>query len=199
MIASRSRLVLALLPLLLAGCDETDAVALRLQLDTDLSGTLTTSALELPPGPGGVGAPAGVEWNSSVSVVCNSGRFARLSDVKLFDLSCSGQANAEGLSFAQVTLPRGPDVQWAKALVPLSGEERTKAARALDPTGKSDAVGATIKIEVTLPATVIGNGLKGKTRGVKLSAEDEVATLIVPLETALTAGDPLVWHLTWEQ
>jgi len=39
-----------------------------------------------------------------------------------------------------------------------------------------------IKIELELPAAVIGNGLTGKTRGTKVSAEGAIATLVVPLD-----------------
>jgi hypothetical protein len=185
--------------LLLPGCDETDAVAVRLRLQNDLSGTLTTSTLELPAQGGPVvAATQGVEWNARVSVVCNTGTFASLADVKLFDVVTAGGATPGGMSWASVTIPRGANVAWAKALVPLGPEDRAKSARAFDPSGKTSEVGATIKFEVTLPASAIGNGLKGKVRGVKVSAEGEVATLIVPIEVALTEGDPLIWHLTWQ-
>jgi hypothetical protein len=33
----------------------------------------------------------------------------------------------------------------------------------------------------------------------KLKAEGPTATLIVPVEIATTAGDPIVWHLTWQR
>lgn len=194
-------LVLTLVPLaLLSGCDETDAAAVRLKLANDLSGTLTTSALELPAAGGAVGERTqGIEWTSHVSMVCSAGSFAKLADVKLFDVAISAQVNADGLSYLHITLPRGEAAAWARALVPLSAEDRKKSAAAFDPSGKSDQVGATVKFEISLPSNVIGNGLQGRTRGVKVSAENEVATLIVPLETALTAGEPLVWHVTWEQ
>lgn len=194
-------LVLTLLPLcVLPGCDETDAAAVRLKLGSDLSGTITTSALELPAGGGKVADGAqGVQWTSRVGLVCNAGSFAKLADLKLFDVTLAGQVNADGLSYVHITLPRGENAAWARALVPLNAEERGRAAQAFDSSGRSDQVGATVKFELTLPASVIGNGLQGRTRGVKVSAENEVATLVVPLETALSAGDPFVWHVTWEK
>lgn len=200
-LARARTLVLTLFPLvLLTGCDETDAAAVRLKLGSDLSGTLTTSALEVPAAGGAVGERTqGIQWNSRVSMVCNAGSFAKLADVKLFDVTLAGQVNADGLSYLHITLPRGENAAWARALVPLNAEERARSAQAFDPSGKSDQVGATVKFEVSLPSNVIGNGLQGRTRGVKVSAENEVATLVVPLETALTAGESLVWHVTWEQ
>jgi len=200
-LACARTLVLSLVPLvLLPGCDETDAAAVRLKLANDLSGTLTTSALEVPSAGGAVGERTqGIQWNSRVSMVCNAGSFAKLSDVQLFDVKLAGQVNADGLSYLHVTLPRGEAAAWARALVPLNAEERARSAQAFDPSGRSDQVGATVKFEITLPSNVIGNGLQGRTRGVKVSAENEVATLVVPLETALSPGEPFVWHVTWEK
>ncbi len=186
--------------ILLPGCDETDAAAVRVRLENDLGGTVTASALELPASGGSVVEKAkGAEWTSRVSVVCNTGRFDDLSKLQLADLGFASGTNPNGLAYASVTLPRGEAAVWPRMLVPLNGEERAKSARAFDPSGKTTEVGATVKLEFTLPASVIGNGLSGKTRGVRLSADGNVATLLVPIDTALTAGDPIVWHMTWQR
>jgi hypothetical protein len=81
----------------------------------------------------------------------------------------------------------------------LTEDERKSVSGALDPTGKSEAVGATLKIEIELPSAVVGNGVVGKTRGTKSTSEGALATLIVPIETMLTPGDPITWHLTWQK
>ena len=60
-------------------------------------------------------------------------------------------------------------------------------------------VGATIKIELELPAAVIGTALTGKTRGTKVSAEGAIATLVIPLDSVAKESDPIVWHLTWSR
>ncbi|MBK7877421.1 MAG: hypothetical protein IPJ77_17070 [Planctomycetes bacterium] len=186
--------------LLLPGCDETDAVAVRVHLENDLTGTVTASALELPATGGRVvEAAQGAEWTARVGVVCNTGRFEDLSALKLADLTFAGGTNPTGLAYASVTLPRGEAATWPRTLVPLAPEERTKAAKAFDPSGKTTEIGATVKLEFTLPSAVVGNGVSGKSRGVRLSADGNVATLLVPIETALTAGDPIVWHMTWQK
>lgn len=184
----------------LAACDETDAVAIRVRLDPDLSGTLTTTALVEPADGGAVpGATKGAQWTAKASLLSNAASFDRISDVSLGDLTFAGGADPSGLCFLQVTLPRGDANSWAKLLVPLDVDARAHAARALDPSGRSDKVGDTIRLEVTLPSNAIGNGLTGKTRGMKVSADGAVATLVVPLDGMLAAGDPLVWHLTWRK
>ena len=192
-----------LLPLalvLLAGCDETDVVALRLSVAEDLSGTVRTSALSRPPEPGPVThAIEGVEWDSEVEVVAAAGRFSALDGLRIADISIKAGASDDGLSYLRISLPRGENVRWARTFVPLSVDERQRAAVAIDPSGKSKDVGSTIKLEVELPREVVGNGLSGRTRGTRNKTEGEVATLVVPIDIALSAGDPIVWHLTWQR
>ncbi len=196
------RAILLALPLtvLCAACDETDVVAVRLHVNRDFSGTLSASALEKageatrPPISG-----AGMNWKSRVNLLCATGEFARLGQLTLSDLSLSAGEGEGGLCFLRVSLPRGTDVHWARELVPLNSTERKDATAAFDPSGAADDVGSTLKFEVTLPADAIGNGVTGRTRGTKVKAEGNVATLVVPVETALSPGDPIVWHLTWQK
>ena len=188
------------LALLFTSCDESDTIALHLRVNADLSGSLTSTALA----PGTSQSrmqevTEGASWKSRVDLVCSAGDFTSINQLKLADIVLSGGAGTDGFSFLRVSLPRGEKVRWAEALVPLSKDERARAALALDPSGKSKDVGETIKIEITLPSDAIGNGVTGKTRGMKASAEGNVATLLVPVDIAKTAGDPIVWHLTWQK
>ena len=184
----------------LPACDETDAVAVRVKLRDDFSGTVRTSGLALPQADGAVEqASEGAVWGSRVEMVCATGTFAEVSKLKVADISFSAGAGGQGIGYAQVSIPRGPDVRWPGAFVPLSEEERKSVAGALDPTGKSEAVGATIKLEFELPSAVVGNGVIGKVRGTKTTAEGPLATIIVPIEAMRAPGDPLVWHLTWQK
>jgi hypothetical protein len=184
----------------LGGCDETDLVAIRIHLREDLGGTVTTSALAQPSADGAIQSQShGASWESRVDVACAAGRFDKLSDLKLADLSFTAGEAGQGIYFIKVVLPRGANVQWPRALVPLSSDERTRASAALDPSGKSKGIGAMIKLEIELPAAVVSSGLTGRTRGTKVTSEAQVATLLVPFETATTEGESMTWHLTWQQ
>jgi len=192
-------LILAL-PLLLAACDETDVVAVRVKVREDLSGTVRTSGLLLPGSDGPVQkASDGATWGSRVEIECATGTFVDLSKLKLADISFGAGDGGQGIGFARVVLPRGPDARWPKTFVPLTEDERKSVSTAIDPSGKSESVGATLKIEIELPSAVVGNGVVGKTRGTKVTAEGTLATLIVPLESMTTPGDAITWHLTWQK
>jgi hypothetical protein len=185
---------------LLSACDESDAVSVRIHVRPDLSGTFTASALERTPE--GARAPIetkGVGWKSRVDLRCATGDFTKLSEVAISDASLSAGETPGGLCFLRLSLPRGPDVHWARELVPLSAAERKDATAAFDSSGNAAEVGSMVKFEITLPSDAVGNGLTPRPRGAKVKAEGGVATLVVPVEVALSPGDPLVWHLTWQK
>ena len=188
------------LSILLSACDESDAVAVRIHVRPDLSGTFTASALERPAE--GARTPIeakGVNWKSRVDLRCATGDFAKLSEVAMSDIALSAGETEGGLCFVRLSLPRGPEVHWARELVPLSAAERKQATAAIDTSGTATEVGSTIKFEITLPSDAVGNGVTPRPRGTKVKAEGGVATLIVPVEIALSPGDPIVWHLTWQK
>lgn len=188
------------LSLFLPGCDESDAVAVRIHLRPDLSGTLTASSLERPPE--GARDPLetrGVSWKSRVDLRCATGDFARLSELGLSDATLTAGEGEGGLCFLRLSLPRGPQIHWARELVPLDPAERKSASSAFDPSGQVTEIGSTVKFEVTLPSSVIGNGVTPRPRGTKFKGDGNVATLTVPVETALAQGEPIVWHLTWQK
>ncbi|MFN0009109.1 MAG: hypothetical protein ACKVXR_14495 [Planctomycetota bacterium] len=186
--------------LTLPACDETDAVAVRIRLRDDLSGTVRTSGLVVPTEEHAVQRETqGVTWGNQVDIACASGTFSSIGSLRIADIEFAAGSGHESIGFARVVIPRGEAVRWAKTFVPLDATQRKEAAGALDPSGRSVEVGSTIKIEVELPAAVIGNGLTGKTRGVKVSAEGAIATLVVPLETIHLGTEPIVWHLTWQR
>jgi hypothetical protein len=185
--------------LTLSACDETDAVAVRITIRDDMSGTVQTSGLVLPAEEGTIQKDSqGVTWGSRIDIASATGTFAAFGSLQIADIGFSA-GETEGIGFARVTLPRGEAARWPKTFVPLTPEERKDAASALDPSGKSQAVGATIKIELELPSAVVGNGLTGKTRGMKATSEGATATLVVPLDTAAKESEPVVWHLTWQR
>lgn len=189
-----------LLSLLCSACDESDVTAVRLHVNRDLSGTIAASALERAGET--TRAPitlGGASWKSRVNLIAATGEFERLGALTISDATLSAGEGEGGLCFLRLALPRGAEVRWARELVPLDARERKEATAAFDSSGALDEVGSTLKFEVTLPSDAIGNGVTGRTRGTKVKAEGKVATLSVPVETALSPGDPIVWHLTWQK
>jgi hypothetical protein len=188
------------LSLLLTACDESDAVSVRIRVRPDLSGTITTSALQRPPEGAHIALETrGIGWKNLVDLRCATGDFARLSEVGISDATLSAGEGEGGLCFLRLSLPRGPEVHWARELVPLDSAERKAASTAFDPSGQAEEVGSTVKFEFTLPSEAIANGVTPRPRGTKAKSEGNVATLIVPVETALGTGEPIVWHVTWQK
>lgn len=196
----RGALCALLISLLATACDESDTVSVRLTVGRDFSGRVTTSALRIP-------APAaplehegrGVQWDSRVQLVATSGTFSRLSELVFEDVTFGAGPSGERLDYAEVKLPRGPDARWPRNLVPLSEEERVRAASTLDPEGNHPDAGRLVKFELSLPGRVIGHGLTARAHGAREKAEGNVATLTIPIESTLDDAEPLIWHVTWRR
>jgi hypothetical protein len=185
---------------LLSGCDESDAVSMRLNVKNDFSGTFTTSGMLLPASAAPLEAGCqGVTFDTRVQVSVASGAFTKLGGLTCGDIQFSAGEAEGGFEFVRVVIPQGPQAQWPSLFVPLDETQRVAVAGALDPTGQARDVGTTLKLEIALPAHVVGNGVTGKVRGTKASSEGSTASLIVPIQAALGASEPLVWHLTWQK
>lgn len=186
--------------LLCASCSESDIVGIRIQLSSDLSGTISISSLQTPREGGPLeSSSAGVDWQDRVSLVLASGSFPKLSALRIAEISFQGGTTPEGINYVLVTLPRGPNVRWAKALSSLSPEDRKKAAAIFDPQGKLRAIGSVVKLRIDLPGQVVAHGLSPLPRGCEEAADKDRAELLVPVEVALKSGDAMKWHLTWQK
>jgi hypothetical protein len=181
-----------------AGCDESDAVSVRVRLKPDMSGNLTVSSLVLPVEAGaGEKATQGVEFGGRANLVCAGGTFAELGKVVVDDLTFTSASDADGSCRVRVSIPRGPSARWPKSLTVPAPDDRRRAVVAFDPDGKANKVGATLKIEIQLPKPVVSSGVVPKLKGVELVDEGRTATLTIPVERGTEEGDPMVWHLTW--
>ena len=184
----------------LAACDESDLAAIRLRIAEDLSGTVTASGVRIPHEAGPIEAGTrGAVWTDRAEVVCAAGRFESLTALAIEDLAFAAGTTADGISYVQVTVPRGPETRWARLLSPLSTEERRKGATTLDPTGRLREIGSPLKVEITLPGAVVAHGVVPEVRRVQEEVEGNRATLLVSAEAAQTEGRALVWQITWRK
>ncbi len=193
-------LPLVLVPaLLLAGCGEEDAASVKIKLNGDLSGTINTSTVSIPASSPVEGATKGSTWNNRGQIVMASGTFANISNLQVADITfeCKGPEPI----FMRVSLPRGPQAKWPGVLGVTDETARQTAAKALVPESKNSQIGAVTSIRIKLPAgfKVIGSAVSGAGRGLSASMEDDTAIITVPVAAAMTAGEPLVWHITSEK
>lgn len=183
-----------------SGCDESDAVSVRVRLKPDMSGNLTVSSLVLPAEASAAErGTQGVAFAGRASLSCAGGTFADLAKVVVEDIQFSTAADADGSCRVRVAVPRGPTARWPRSLTVPAPDERRKAVVAVDPDGKATKLGASLKIEIQLPRPVVSSGVVPKLKGVELSDEGRTATLLVPVERGVEEGDAMVWHLTWQK
>lgn len=182
---------------LAAACSEADVVAVRIEVMPDGSGVVAASSLRLPQTKGPIEAEtAGIDWQSRVDLFCTRGTFGKLGQLKIADITFAVNKGASGVSVLTATLPRGDNARWFRVLAPAR-EERKVAAETFDPTGTVKQPGGSVKLVITLPKPVIGHGVSPKGRGVTEEADKNQARLLVPVDAALTNGEPMVWDVTW--
>lgn len=195
------RLPLALQIVVLAfavggGCDESDAVSVSLRLDASLGGELTVCRLVVPDEDGPVRRDSsGITWGQQAALVCASGRFDDIARVQIGDVTITRGGTADGLGWVRVRVPVGPEVRWPALLTLVDEQERKKA---LDGLAGMAGIGESVKFSIELPDDVVTHGIKPERAGVSIDAQGDTAEMLVPVHVALTAGDPLVWTITWE-
>lgn len=183
---------------LLAACSDTELVGIHIRLDANGSGVLTARSLTEPQEPGAAEARTqGVQWKDRAALSCSQGTFAQLSELQFGGIRFMGGMRRDEMPRLRIFVPRGPDVGWARALVP-DLEGRRRSAKVYDPSGKTREIASGIRIEVQFPDTVISSGVEPRGRGVEASHERNRAWLIVPVTTALDKSDELVWDVSWK-
>lgn len=183
--------------LLLAGaCSDADVIAVRLDVHTDLSGTIVASSLRMPEAPNAAEESfRGVQWSDRAVLACQRGKFSDLRMLMLEDLRFRVSLGEE-MPRLRVVLPRGPDARWYKVLAPTR-DQRRRVAETFDPNNALRDPAGAIKIEIKLPGQVIASGVAPRGRGVAADQAKNTATLIVPVDAALAEGEPLLWDVSW--
>lgn len=189
-----------LLPMLLAttACSGGELVGIHIDLGKDGSGTVTVRSLVESTTPGPAEARSqGAEWKARASLQCSQGKFQQLQDLKIGDggLRFSPRLG-EDQPHLRVFVPRGPASEWVKALVPNQTTRRAMA-KVYDPTGRTEEIGDLIRIEVTLPTEAITSDVNPGGRGVEAAHERKRAYLLIPVKSALEAGDEWIWDISW--
>ena len=183
--------------LVLCSCSGGELVGIHVKLEKDGSGLVTMRALIEPPAGAAETQAQGVQWKSHAGVACAQGSFTHIKDLKLGD---GGITFAADLGDAQpsirASLQRGPGVAWVKALVPEL-DKRRAMAKVYDPSGRTNEIGDTLRIEVAVPGEVFASGVRPAGRGLEAGHEGKRAYLLVPVRTALEAGEAFEWSFSW--
>ncbi|CAN5865628.1 hypothetical protein BH11PLA1_BH11PLA1_10230 [soil metagenome] len=204
--------VLAGLALLAAGCDEKDAAGLKVTVAKDGSGTLFATGLFIPAAPRAVEAATtggGSAWKSRAAIAVSRGSFTTIGALTIGGitfqtptgalepaLDTGGAATMPHL--IKITLPRGKAAAWP-ALFAGANEEERAAARAVLADDAAADLGKTIKFTLAVPGRVIGSAVSARGRKLIADRSDDTATLVIPVELAVQEGEPLIWHVSWEE
>lgn len=205
---------LAVAAVAVAGCDDSDVIALRITVEQHGGGTILINSVQVPETAGPVErATNGVQWSQRVNLVAASGSFSDLSALRVEDLAFHQGSTGTGEGFVQVTIPLGKAAKWPGVLAAAEPADLADASLALDPSGKV-TIGRKFKIMMTLPGRVVAQGTRPETRQAKMKTldavaagdddvdaenENRVASLVLPLGLARAASGNLTWHVMWSR
>lgn len=191
--------LLALSLSLLTSCSSSELVGIHVALAKDGSATVTTRSLVEAPQASPVEVLAkGVNWSARAALVHSRGQTRSLAELDLGDGSIKFQPrlDAEPASL-RVTIQRGPNAGWVKALVPAR-DARRAIATVYDPSGKTREIADVIRLEIAGLTEANGSSVLPVARGVSADRDGTRAILLIPAQTAVDAGDALVWDITWK-
>lgn len=197
--ALRTSLLALALPLL-AACSESDAVAIRLTLAADGSGTVAIAGLRIPTDKLPYeDAAKGVAWSDRANLHCGKGTFKSLTGLDLAGIRFALTTTPEGTCVVHATVPCGGGAGWCSAFAPPPAEQR-KASITLDPTGKVTSAGKTLKLEIEVPGEVAGIGIAPNLRGASTDKFKQRATAMLPIKEILESSDKeLSFDLTFRK
>lgn len=187
--------------LLLAGlcsCSGGELAGVHVKLQPDGKGTVTVRTLMEPTSTGAAESRAqGVTWQSRAGLASAQGQFDQINDLKLGNggIRFLAELGADRPNL-RVFLQRGPEAEWVTALVP-DQDKRIAMAKVYDPTGRTREIGDVLRIELSVPGEVFASGVRPTGRGVEAAHEGKRAYLLVPVRTALEAGEELEWSFSW--
>ena len=186
--------------LLCAGsCSESDAVAIRLSLAADGSGTVACAGLRIPTEKAPYeDATKGATWTDRANLYCAKGTFKELASLDLGGIRFALTKTAEGVGLVHAVIPCGKDAAWCGAFAPPPADQR-KASATLDPTGKVTSAGFTLKLEIEVPGLVTGVGTSPEMRGASSDKFKQRAELVVPIKNALESTEKeLAFDVTYK-
>lgn len=188
---------LTLLALGLCSCSGGELVGIHVKLEKDGSGLVTLRSLVEPSTGAAETQSQGVQWKGHAGVASAQGTFQHIKDLKLGDGGITFQGElSDARPNLRIDLQRGPNAAWVKALVP-DLEKRRAMAKIYDPSGRTNEIGDTLRIEVAVPGEVFASGVRPAGRGVEAGHEGKRAFLLIPVRTALEADEPFEWSFSW--
>lgn len=182
----------------LPGCDDSDASNISITVNNDLSGTIRSTRLAIPETPSAVQPTSGgVSWDAAAQITTARGEFKALSALTFEDITFSCETTSRGLNVLRVTLPRGPDAKWVRALTQPSADKRKATTAAIYPDQKESRLGSVIAISISLPTAPISHGAAPLIAGISEAVDKNIATLSIRADVATKPGNEIVWDLTW--
>ena len=196
------RIALAALATVLAaagGCSSQDPVGLRVTLEESGSGTLAVSALTLPEiAVIETHETAGISWQNAARLMLTTGTFSDLDEVRFVDAEVEAAEFSSGAGTLRIEFPCGKDARWFRALH-VGAADRGPLRKTLDNAISEVDLHENVTISIRVVGARVAAGLVQPIPRVSVTAKNDLATMIVPLEVLESKQGSMVLVVTWER
>ena len=181
------------------GCSSQDPVGLRVTLEESGSGTLAVSALTLPE----ITAietqeTEGVSWQNAARLMLTTGTFSDLDGIRFVDAEVDAAEFPSGAGTLRIEFPCGKDARWFRALH-VGAAARAPLQKTLDNAISEVDLHENITISIRIAGARVAAGLVQPIPRVSVTAKNDLATMIVPLEVLESKQGSMVLVVNWER
>lgn len=181
------------------GCSTQDPVGIRVTLEESGSGTVAVSALTLPE----IAVieardSAGIAWQEAARLTLTSGTFANLDDVRIGDVVVDAATFSPGAGTLRIRFPRGDAASWFRMLH-VGAVKRAPLRKTLSNAVSEIDLHENITISVRVPGARVAAGLVSPVPRISVSAKNDLATMVAPLDVLEEDAPALVLVVNWER
>lgn len=185
--------------LALAGCSSQDPVGLRIVLEESGSGTVAVSALSLPQIAEVEARDSdGVSWQNAARLTLTHGTFANLDDVRFFDVVVDAATFSPGAGTLRIQFPRGGSAEWFRTLH-VGADQRQPLQKSLSKAVAEVDLHENVTISIQVPGARVAAGLVSPVPRVSVTAKNDLATMVAPLEVLEEDAPAMVLVVNWER
>ena len=168
-------------------------------LEESGSGTLAVSALGLPEiAELEARDTEGVSWQNAARLVLTNGTFSDLDKVRFVDAEVDAAEFASGGGTLRIEFPCGADARWFRALH-VGATDRASLKGMLDNAISEVDLHENITISIRIAGARVAAGLVQPIPRVSVTAKNDLATMIVPLEVLESREGSMVLVVNWER
>lgn len=185
------------------GCSETDLNSIRLNINSDGSGTIVMVETSVFDNASTAVDQSirGMDWeNRGLKIACRRGSFKNVAHLDVSGIKAQVKENV-----FRLTVPMGQLAGWTKVLAPVEeGTDEIRKAAREEGFSLAEKPERTYKFVVRVPGKIIAQGSTPKLSSggglfPSMDKKENTAELVLPIDKVLKSKEnELLWEVTWK-